>query len=180
MDHLYNSTRHLDMLNMKNPPSDSFPEEDPTPISERRNASRVPVIKSAKISVGLGGAQGIFNCLVLDESQSGVLVDLGTMVNLPDEVTLHMNSGATYLARRCWSAGTKAGLAFIGGQIVTGETVMRMRKMADVLQAQGVVGAVATLRAARFFDHAELRRAAEEAEAAYFRFEAILSGREQG
>ena len=57
---------------------------------------------------------------------------------------------------------------------------MRMRKMADVLQAQGVVGAVATLRAARFFDHAELRRAAEEAEAAYFRFEAILSGREQG
>lgn len=180
MDHLYNSTRHLDMLNMQKPPSDSFSDETPTPISERRNASRVPVIKSAKISVGLGGSQGIYNCLVLDESQSGVLVDLGTMVSLPDEVTLHMNSGATYLARRCWSAGTKAGLAFIGGQVVTGETVMRMRKMADVLQAQGTIAAVATLRAARFFDHAELRRAAEEAEAAYFRLEAILSGREQG
>src|ERR1700731_5261168 len=102
------------MLNVQKTPSDSFPEDaTPTALAERRNALRMPVIKSAKISVGLGGAQGVYNCLVLDESQSGVLVDLGTMVNLPDEVTLHMNSGATYLARRCWSAGTKSGLSFI-------------------------------------------------------------------
>jgi hypothetical protein len=167
------------MLNNPKPPSDSLLEEgSPTPLADRRNASRVPVIKSGKISIGSGGSQGVYNCLVLDESQSGVLVDLGTLVNLPEEVTLHMNAGATYLARRCWSAGTKAGLAFIGGQIVTGETAARMRKIGDVLQAQGVLPAIATLRSARFFDHIELRRAAEEAEAAYFRFEAILNGRE--
>jgi hypothetical protein len=168
------------MLNIQTLPAKDSVLEDASPMSpgERRNASRVPVIKSAKISFGPPGSQGIYNCLVLDESQSGVLIDLGTLVNLPEEVTLHMNAGATYLARRCWAVGTKAGLAFVGGQVVTGETAGRMRKIADVLQAQGVTAAVSTLRAARFFDQVELRRAAEKAEAAYFRFEAILNGHE--
>jgi hypothetical protein len=118
------------------------------------------------------------DCLVLDETAKGVMVELGGLVALPDELTIRMQGGATYQAQRCWNIGTKAGLQFLGGQVVTGETVLRMSKIADLLQNQGVIAAVATLRAARFFDYQELRRAAEDAEGAFLRFEAILRGRE--
>jgi hypothetical protein len=136
------------------------------------------VLKSAKISVGVDGSHGVFNCLVLDESETGVLVELERFVILPEEVTLQMTSGAIYRARRCWSAGGKVGLAFIGGPLITEETAARMRKIGEVMRGHGVPAAVSTLRAARFFDHAELRRIAEEAEAAFLRFEAVLSGRD--
>jgi hypothetical protein len=147
-----------------------------TTLAERRTVSRIPVIKSAKIFVGPVSSQSIFNCLILDESKTGVLIDMGTLVNVPEEVTLQMGSGATYQARRRWSVGTKAGLEFIGAQVMTTETSVRMGRIADVLQRQGVVAAVATLRAARFFDHEELRQIAEAAEAATQRLEAVLTG----
>jgi hypothetical protein len=91
---------------------------------------------------------------------------------------LQLSGGATYLARRRWGLGTRVGLEFLGGQIITGETALRMMKISDVLQTQGVVAAVGTLRGARFFDHVELRKAAEDSEAAYYRLEAILTGRQ--
>lgn len=147
-------------------------------LEERRRAARISVLKSAKISVGVDGSHGVFNCLVLDQSETGVLVELEGFVILPEEVLLQMNSGAIYRARRCWAFGGKAGLAFIGGQVMTEEIMARMRKVGDVLRAHGVTAAVSTLRSARFFDHAELRRVAEAAEAACLRLEAVLSGRE--
>jgi hypothetical protein len=144
---------------------------------ERRNAPRMPVIKSAKVGVGSGVAESVFDCLVIDESASGVLIDFGAVVALPEEVTIQFSSGATYLARRRWSVGTKAGLEFRGGQLINTDAAMRMLKIAEILGGQGVLAAVNTLRAARFFDHHELRRVAEEAEASYLRFEALLTGR---
>ena len=147
-------------------------------LAERRGDSRRPVIRSAKIFIGANGGGGVFNCLILDQSSAGVLVDMGTLAELPEEVTLQMSGGASYLARRCWAVGTKAGLEFIGGQIVTEETSQRMARIAEVLQRQGVGAAVATLRAARFLDHDKLRHIAEAAEAAVQRLEAALTGQE--
>src|ERR1700757_404841 len=86
-------------------------------MNDRRRASRIPVIKSAKISIGGDDLYSMYNCLVLDESEHGVLVDLGTAVELPPQVTLEIN-GASYHAKRCWSVGSKAGLEFMGGQII--------------------------------------------------------------
>lgn len=149
--------------------------KEPAGSADRRGAPRAPVIRSAKLTLGPG--QGVLDCLVLDESPSGLMVDLGALLPLPEEVTVHLQGGATYLARRRWMAGTKAGLEFIGAQIITGETALRMMKLADVLHAQGLRAAVATLRAARYFDQPELRRIADEAEAAYLRLEAMLTGR---
>ncbi|WP_284257481.1 hypothetical protein [Acidocella aquatica] len=149
---------------------------DEAALPERRGGSRRPVIRSAKIFTGVNGGDCVFNCLILDQSTAGVLVDMGTLADLPDEVTLQMGGGASYLARRCWAAGTKAGLEFIGGQIITEETSQRMARIADVLQRQGVAAAVATLRTARFLDHQELRNIAEAAEAAVQQLEAVLTG----
>lgn len=145
-------------------------------LAERRNAMRVPVIKSAKIITGGDINQSVYNCLVLDESHSGVLVDLGGIFTLPEEMSLHMTGGASYKARRCWAVGTKAGLAFIGPQVLSAEAVEAMAQLGRVVQAQGLPVTMAALRAQRFFDSDELRRAAESAEAAYHRLEAVLLG----
>jgi hypothetical protein len=143
---------------------------------ERRVAPRQPVIRSARIRVGQGAGQAVFECLVLDESPTGVLVDFGSVLPLPDEVSVHFVSGGSYLARRRWAMGTKAGFEFCGEQLVSREVAERMRKLAGILESQGVPATVRTLRAARFFDHAALRTAAEEAEVAYLRFAALLAG----
>jgi hypothetical protein len=157
-------------------PAASIAEPPQDNLGERRKASRVPVIKSAKVALGIG--QGVYNCLVLDESPKGVLVDFGALVAVPDEVTLQISNGAIYQARRRWSVGTKAGLEYIGERVVTGDTAGWMMKLSDILQTQGVVAAVSTLRASRFFNHEELRRIAEEAERAFSRLEAVLDGRQ--
>jgi hypothetical protein len=151
------------------------PEVGALDPDDRRQSRRNPVIKSAKLIFTLTGA--IHNCLVLDESPGGVLVDLGTMVVVPDDVTIQFANGATFLARRRWAAGTKCGLNFTGAQIISHETAIRMKKIADILRAQGLEAAISTLRATRFLDNIELRRAAEDVEAANARFEAALDGR---
>jgi hypothetical protein len=148
---------------------------DAKAADDRRKARRNPVIKSAKIIFGSSGA--VHDCLVLDESTGGVMADLGTMIKVPDEVTIQFAGGASFLARRQWSNGTKIGLHFTGTQIISHETALRMKKVADILRAHGLMAAIGTLRAARFFDNTELRRAAEDVEAANARFEAALDGR---
>lgn len=162
----------------KNPadPAAKGTEPPQANLGERRKASRAPVIKSAKVAIGIG--QGIYNCLVLDESSKGALVDFGALVSLPDEVTLQISNGAIYQARRSWSVGTKAGLEYIGERVVTGDTAAWMMKLSDMLQTEGVLAAVSSMRASRFFNHEELRHAAEAAETAFSRLEAILSGRQ--
>ncbi len=143
-------------------------------LAERRNATRIPVIKSAKLVVGDGYSQGVYNCLVLDELTSGVLVDLGAVFSLPDEVILHTMGGATRRAKRCWAVGSKVGLEFIGDQLVSVETTQEMVAVAKLIRAQGLPAGIAALRAQHFFGQKELREAAEEAEAAYYKLEAML------
>ncbi len=157
-------------------PSRAEGEQTHFALAERRNAMRVPVIKSAKIIAGGEVNQSIYNCLVLDESPSGVLVDLGAMFSLPEEVSLHMTGGACYKARRCWAVGTKMGLAFIGPQTLSPETTEKLAQLGRMMQAQGLPATMAALRAQRFFESDELRRAAEAAEASYHRLETVLLG----
>jgi hypothetical protein len=163
---------------------------------ERRVLARYPVLRSARVRIGQAVCQGrghdlgqdlgqepgqglgesVFDCLVLDESPTGVLVDFGTMIPLPEDVSVHFINGGSYLARRRWAAGTRAGLEFCGEQLISRDTADRMRKLAEILDAHGLPAALRTLRTARFYDQAALRTAAEEAEFAYLRFAALLSG----
>jgi len=151
------------------------PQRDGAALAERRGDSRTPVIKSARLAVELQGGQGVYNCLVLDESRSGVLIDLGAMFPLPEEMMLHMGGGASYKVRRCWAVGTKAGLEFVGEQMVSPESASHMARLAELMRAQGLPAAVAALRARRYYDYEPLRRAAEAAEGAYNTLEAMLS-----
>lgn len=143
-------------------------------LSERRHAHRIPVIKSAKLVVGEGYSQGVYNCLILDESASGALIDLGAVFSLPDEFILYLIGGATRRARRCWAVGTKVGIEYVGEQLVSEEATERMAEIAKLIGAQGLPAGIAALRSQRFFNYGDLREAAEDAEAAYYRLEAIL------
>jgi hypothetical protein len=141
---------------------------------QRRRWPRTHVIKSAKL---LFDTHRLLDCLVLNESAGGVMVDLGTMVTLPYDMTIQFSNGASFPAQRRWAEGTKAGLAFTGSQIIREDSAQRMRNMAEILQSQGLAATIETLRMARFFDNSALRQAAEEAEAAQARFKALLLGR---
>ena len=145
-------------------------------LAERRGAMRVPVIKSAKIITGTAVNQSIYNCLVLDESPSGVLVDLGAIFSLPEEMALHMTGGTIYKARRCWAVGTKMGLAFSGPQMLSADDMEKLTQLGRMMQAQGLPAIMVSLRAQRFFESDDVRRAAEGAEAAYRRLETMLLG----
>jgi hypothetical protein len=142
---------------------------------ERRIAARHPVIRSARVRIGQGAGQAVYECLVLDESPTGVLVDFGSVLPVPEDVSVHFVTGGSYLARRRWAMGTKAGFEFCGEQLISRETADRIRKLADILETQGVLAAVRTLRAARFYDHTALQTAAEDAEVAYLRFANLLA-----
>lgn len=143
-------------------------------LADRRHAYRIPVIKSAKLIVGEGYSQGVYNCLILDESASGALIDLGAVFSLSEEFILHLIGGATRRARRCWAVGTKVGVEYVGEQLVSEEATEQMAAIAKLIGAQGLPAGIAALRSHRFFNHGELREAAEDAEAAYYRLEAIL------
>jgi hypothetical protein len=145
-------------------------------LAERRNTPRMPVIKSAKIITGSTVNQSIYNCLVLDESPSGVLVDLGAVFSLPEEMALHMTCGTSYKARRCWAVGTKMGLAFTGPQMLSANAMEKLAQLGRIMQAQGLPAVMAVLRAQHFFESDEVRRSAEGAEVAYRRLEAVLLG----
>lgn len=54
------------------PPVFKAGETTQSMLAERRNVTRIPVIKSAKLVVGEGYSQGVYNCLVLDESPGGI------------------------------------------------------------------------------------------------------------
>ena len=146
-------------------------------MTERRNLSRIPVIKSAKLMVGDGYSQGVYDCLVLDESLGGALIDLGAVFVLPEEVILHLMGGAMRRARRCWAVGAKVGLAYIGEPLISDEAIQEMAEIANLIRAQGLPTGIAAMRAQKFFNHNDLREAAEEAEAAYYKLETILKDR---
>jgi hypothetical protein len=103
------------------------------------------------------------------------MVDLGTVVPLPEEVMLHMTGGSSYRARVRWAAGSKVGLEFTSHQIVPPATLHAMQHLGRMLHSQGLPAAMAALRAEGFLGNNELRKAAEAAEAAFHLLETALN-----
>lgn len=144
-------------------------------LAERRGSARIPVIKSAKLQVGGELNESLYNCLVLDESATGVLIDLGSIFVLPEEMAIHMTGGTSHRARKCWAVGTKAGLEFIGGMMMSAEAAAAMDKMLEMLRSEGFPATMAALRRQNFWGHEALREAAEAAQTAYDRLELMLT-----
>jgi len=150
-------------------------DNTPTSIAERRRAPRTQIIKSARVVFEEGNPDTVFECLVIDESRTGVLVNLGTPIDLPNNLILKITGGAVYLTRRVWFSDTRAGLEFIGDPIISEETGHRMLVIWDILQKNGLSAANQELILADFFGNKGLRQAAIDAEASFKRLNSILS-----
>lgn len=157
------------------PMAEAGSRQESSPWLERRAETRRPVIKSAKLLLGSEYSQGVINCLVLDETANGVLVDLGTVFVLPEEMVLQMANGASRRVRRRWSAGSRFGLEFTGAPVVSKEAGAQMASHGRALWTQALPLVLAELRAQHFFGDDALRQAAAEAEAAYRKLEQTLT-----
>ncbi len=79
--------------------------------ADRRRYFRRPVNKAAELTLRTG--EDVFDCIVIDESDGGVQVELCGEIDLPDEVIIKFSDHASQLVRRCWSLGTKVGYQYI-------------------------------------------------------------------
>src|ERR1700709_546936 len=77
----------------------------------RRRHLGKPVNWSAGLTLRTG--EELCNCIVIDESDGGVQVELAEEIDLPDEVVIRFSDHASQLVRRCWSLGTRIGYQFI-------------------------------------------------------------------
>ena len=139
---------------------------------DHRRIKRQRVVKMGKIIFGVSDIT--VDCLICDETSSGLLVETETPVSIPDEVKIKLTNGGTFRASRRWAFGNKIGFEFIGTRINDSATSESMSAIYDILQTQGITQALISLRRSRFFDNDELRRAAEDAEAATMRLEQML------
>ena len=143
-----------------------------TSTLNRRRVTRRRVIKIARLSFGLSGST--IDCEIIDESPYGMLVETNVIVNVPDQLTIRLDSGALFHVIRRWAIGTKIGLEIVGLQVIDKPTRARMQSILSVLKTYGLPAALEILRAEQFFDNAELRQAAEDAGSAIAKLQTIL------
>lgn len=143
-------------------------------VRDRRAAPREGVLRRARLLVG----DAVHDCIMLDSSEGGARVRLGTLVSLPAKVELHMAGGARRTASPRWSRGMDVGLSFDAETGTLGAAESDLAWAAyEQLRDGRLDPAMRLLRDATFFGDDSLRRAATEAEAARDRLEAMLRAR---
>lgn len=140
--------------------------------SENRRVKRRRVVKLGKIIYGISDIT--IDCLISDETAYGVLVETETPIVVPEEVKIRLVNGGIFPAICRWEMGNKKGFEFIGAREKTNAIFESMQDINDILQIHGVSQAVLSLRRSNFFDNDELRRAADDAEAAIMRLKRLL------
>lgn len=145
-------------------------------FDEKRDSRRQSVLKTAKI---LWDAS-VVDCLVVEQSTTGVRVSMSIPMTVPDQVTIHFGGGAVRPATRQWTRGTEIGFEFAGSAGL--DTVATSEALAILvgLHGTGLNDIFDRLAAFRFFDDAELGSTALAAQAAIQRLEAALQRRAEG
>jgi hypothetical protein len=145
--------------------------------SERRRSTRQTVLKRANL---IAGAH-VYDCVVLDSSQTGARVSTGSVVPLTDRVELRFPSGASLAATIRWSRGAEVGLEFFVEDMTLPDQVAEFAWSSyEHLRDGRLDKAMRILRTENFFDDTALRLAALAAEEAHARLEDALRERAQG
>jgi hypothetical protein len=141
--------------------------------TDRRGETRQRVIKGAQLIF----SNTVIDCTVLDVSTTGARVRTAAVVVTPELVILQFRGGGAFHARRRSSLGMEISFSFDRPAPLAGNAALVAVAALNVLPGKGLREAVRILRSAAFFDDPVLGQAAEEAEAAYARFEAALGER---
>jgi hypothetical protein len=142
-------------------------------IEDERREKRHGLIKRAKIVVG----NSVIDCAVVNVSTSGARVRTGAVVVVPEHVVLRFSGGSAFVAQRRWSRGMEMGFVLNGPAPLTEHAALTALSAFEALPSNDLEAPIRILRDARFFDDPVLGQAAEEVEAAYARFKAILRAR---
>jgi hypothetical protein len=139
---------------------------------EQRRAKRQRVLKMAELVFDPPGT--FIDCVVIDESCFGVMLETMEITQVPERVKIRFVGGPTFSALRRWANGNKVGLEFAGLFPGDEATKRQARAVKNVLKEACVHAAVQMLRELDFFENAELRAAAEQAEIAIAKLESAL------
>jgi hypothetical protein len=137
---------------------------------EQRRAKRQRVLKMAELVFDPPGT--FIDCVVIDESC--VMLETMEITQVPERVKIRFVGGPTFSALRRWANGNKVGLEFAGLFPGDEATKRQARAVKNVLKEACVHAAVQMLRELDFFENAELRAAAEQAEIAIAKLESAL------
>jgi hypothetical protein len=140
--------------------------------AEQRRAKRQRVLKMAELVFDPPGT--FIDCVVIDESCFGVMLETMEITQVPERVKIRFVGGPTFSALRRWADGNKVGLEFAGLFPEDEATKRQARAVKNVLKEACVHAAVQMLRELDFFENAELRAAAEQAEIAIAKLESAL------
>ena len=91
-------------MNVLNPKSDLLPVD-------RRHAKRSRTLKSGKLLYG-GFNPSVFDCLIVDMSESGARIETSVMIRVPEVLSLRMNDNIERRAYRRWAFGNQIGVEF--------------------------------------------------------------------
>ena len=77
-------------------------------------------------------------CIVFNQSDDGVLIELSEVAPVPPEVMIHFGTGPAVLAQRRWQVGKKVGLQFLKRQIAEDDTTESLHVHESRLDAYGL------------------------------------------
>ncbi len=156
-----------------NPESAAPPPVAQNGMTDQRRAERQRVLRMAELVYGIHGTP--IECLVIDESRLGVMLETLELADVPERVKIRFIGGPTFAALRRWASGNKIGLEFAGLFPEDEATKRQVLAIKKVLKDIGVHAAVQMLREFDFFENSQLQTAAEEAEIAIARLESALN-----
>jgi hypothetical protein len=155
------------MTGSDDPPGDDMASAS---VDIKRLAIREAVLKSAQIIFD----QSVVDCLVLDVSETGARVRTASVFPIPRQVRLRFRGGATFPAERRWARGMEIGFSFATAATLAEVPAELAWKIYEYVRATSLEEPLKLMRDYRFFDDLALEAAAEEAEAALRRLEAML------
>lgn len=145
-------------------------------FKEKRGADREAVLKMAKIEWG----SSVVDCLVHEQSITGVRVNTSVPMNVPEHVMIHLRGGAVRAATQRWALGTAIGFEYVGNAKLDSVAANNALAILNDLRATGLGNIATRLAEQRCFDDAELGVMARAAQAAMQRLEAALQRRAEG
>ena len=102
--------------------------------ANKRLIARQQVLKTAKVYV----ADSVYDCLVLDLSETGMRITTDVSVLFPPNVRIELRTGAIWVAQLRWQRGTEAGFEFLRLDGLNDEVAVRAEAMVAALRNSGV------------------------------------------
>jgi hypothetical protein len=143
-----------------------LPDDD----ANKRLIARQQVLKTAKIYV----ADSVYDCLVLDLSETGMRITTDVSVMFPPNVRIELRTGAIWVAQLRWQRGTEAGFEFLRLDGLNDEVAVRAEAMVAALRNSGVQHVLSRLAGEDSFGSPDLRSAAETLGRAHAAFEQAI------